>query len=84
MGRALRVAVVVLYLILGFAVARSHGYLHHIHDVKTLISAVLGVALWPLILVGVNLHVKVLLSHFRGRKHSHHGGKHKHGKHTKA
>jgi hypothetical protein len=46
------------YIVLGLVVANSHKYLVHLSGAKPILSAVLGVALWPLVLVGVNLHIK--------------------------
>jgi hypothetical protein len=48
----------VVYLILGVVVASAHHYFAHVATIKPLISLVLAVALWPLLLLGVNLHVK--------------------------
>jgi hypothetical protein len=53
-----RKALLVIYLIVGLVVANSHRYFKHLNGVKPVISAVLGVVLWPLILFGVNLHIK--------------------------
>jgi hypothetical protein len=39
-------------------VANSHHYFAHINGIKPVASAVLAVALWPLILFGVRLHIK--------------------------
>jgi hypothetical protein len=50
--------ILVGYLVVGFVVANSHRYLTHLSGAKPILSAVLGVALWPLVLVGVNLHIK--------------------------
>ena len=46
-----------LYLIIGVVVAASHHYLSHLNAVRPVASAVLGIALWPLVLLGVNLHL---------------------------
>lgn len=46
----------VIYIIIGLVVANSHGYLS-IQDIGSLISAILGIVLWPLILFGANLHI---------------------------
>ena len=47
-----------IYLVVGLLVANSHDYFKHLNGVKPVISAVLGVVLWPLVLFGVNLHIK--------------------------
>ena len=46
-----------LYVIVGVIVASGKDYLDSIDTVEELLSAVLAVALWPLLLLGVNLHV---------------------------
>jgi hypothetical protein len=50
--------IVAVYLAVGIIVANSHHYFRGISDVKDVLSAVLGVILWPLILLKVNLHIK--------------------------
>jgi hypothetical protein len=47
-----------VYLVVGLVVANSHDYFKHFNGVKPVISAVLAVVLWPLVLFGVNLHIK--------------------------
>jgi hypothetical protein len=46
------------YLIIGIVIAASHHYFEHLNSVKPIASAVLAVLLWPLVLFGVNLHLK--------------------------
>jgi hypothetical protein len=48
---------VALYLIAGGIVAATHNYWSNLHTLKAIASAVLGTLLWPLLLVGINLHV---------------------------
>lgn len=48
----------ILWLIVGVVLAASHHYLNHISNLKPLISAVLAILLWPLLLLGISLHVK--------------------------
>lgn len=48
----------VLYLIVGVIVASSHHYFAHVNTLKPVVSAVLAIALWPLLLFGINLHVR--------------------------
>ena len=48
----------VIYLIIGVLIAASHHYLNNTTALKPIVSAVLAVALWPLLLLGINLHVK--------------------------
>jgi hypothetical protein len=46
------------YVVIGVIVAASHHYFEHLNSVRPIASAVLGVLLWPLVLFGVNLHLK--------------------------
>jgi hypothetical protein len=46
-----------VYLVAGGIVAATHHYWSNLHTVKAIISAVLATILWPLILVGVDLHI---------------------------
>jgi len=39
-------------------VAASHHYFEHLNSIKPIASAALAVLLWPLVLFGVNLHLK--------------------------
>jgi hypothetical protein len=48
----------VVYLVIGLIVASSHDYFKHVSGFKPIASAVLAVLLWPLVLFGVNLHIK--------------------------
>jgi hypothetical protein len=48
----------VIYLVVGVVIAASHHYFTHIGTLKPIVSAVLAVCLWPLVLLGINLHVK--------------------------
>ena len=47
----------IIYLVIGFFVARAHHYFVHVGSFTSIVSAVLAVLLWPLVLLGVNLHV---------------------------
>jgi hypothetical protein len=47
----------VVYLVAGGIVAATHHYWSNIHTLKAVISAILSTILWPLILIGVNLHI---------------------------
>jgi hypothetical protein len=48
----------VVYFVLGLIVAAAHHYFAHVGTIKPLISAILAIALWPLLLFGINLHIK--------------------------
>jgi hypothetical protein len=58
MRRALRVLLFVTYIIIGVVVAAGHHYFEHLDALKPIVSAVLAVLLWPLVLLGVSLHLK--------------------------
>jgi len=47
-----------VYLVAGGIVAATHHYWSNLHTVKAIISAVLATILWPLLLVGVDLHIQ--------------------------
>lgn len=47
----------ILYLLIGVVVALTNGY--PIHTIGDLLSFILAILLWPLVLLGVNLHVAV-------------------------
>jgi hypothetical protein len=47
-----------IYLIIGIVVAASHDYFKDVNTVKEIVSAVLAVVLWPLLLLGISLHVR--------------------------
>jgi hypothetical protein len=46
-----------IYVIVGAFIAGAHHYFSHVHDIAHVISAVLAMLLWPLILVGIGIHV---------------------------
>jgi hypothetical protein len=48
---------VALYLIAGGIVAATHKYWSNLHTLKAIVSALLATLLWPLLLLGVNLHI---------------------------
>jgi hypothetical protein len=44
--------------VVGVVVASSHGFFGHLNALPPLVSAGLAVALWPLVLLGVDLHLR--------------------------
>jgi hypothetical protein len=46
-----------IYLIIGVVIAATHDYFKNFDTVKRIISALLAVLLWPLVLLGVDLHI---------------------------
>jgi Mn2+/Fe2+ NRAMP family transporter len=57
-GRVLRNILIIVYLVIGVVIANSHHYFTHLNSVTAVLSALLAVVLWPLVLFGVNLHIK--------------------------
>ncbi len=47
----------IIYIIIGIFMASTHGYLSSLNSVSNILSALLAVLLWPLLLIGVSLHV---------------------------
>ena len=46
-----------VYLVAGGIIAATHHYWSHLHTFRQVASALLATVLWPLILIGVNLHI---------------------------
>jgi hypothetical protein len=47
----------IIWLVIGVIVASAHHYLAHVGTLKAIVSAGLAIVLWPLLLLGINLHV---------------------------
>jgi Mn2+/Fe2+ NRAMP family transporter len=47
----------VIYLVVGFIVANAHNYFDTLNTVRQFASAILAVFLWPLLLLGISLHI---------------------------
>jgi hypothetical protein len=47
----------VIYLVVGGIVAATHHYWSNIDTFKAFLSGVLATIFWPLVLIGVNLHI---------------------------
>jgi hypothetical protein len=47
-----------IYVAIGIFVAASKDYLENLETVKRVVSAVLAILLWPLLLLGVDLHIR--------------------------
>ena len=48
---------VVIYIVAGAIIASTHHYYAHLHTAKQIGSAVLAILLWPLLYLGINLHI---------------------------
>ncbi len=49
----------IAYVVIGVIVASQHDYYVHLTTVSQVVSAVAATALWPLILLGANLHLSL-------------------------
>jgi membrane protein YdbS with pleckstrin-like domain len=47
----------VIYVLVGAFVAAAHHYYAHAHQLTGVIDALLAIALWPLVLLGVHMNV---------------------------
>ena len=47
----------VVYVAIGAVVAYTHHYWTSLHTLKAVVSAILATLLWPLLLLGINLHI---------------------------
>lgn len=47
----------VVYVVIGVVVAYAEDYLDNVDRTKQLLSAILAIALWPLVLVGFDVQV---------------------------
>jgi hypothetical protein len=56
--RGLRALIVIAYLVIGVVIAVNRNYLESLDTPREIISAILAIALWPLILLGINLRIK--------------------------
>jgi len=53
----MRLLIFLVYLGVGLVVAGNHHYLGDLNNLSHVVSAVLAVVLWPLVLLGVDLHI---------------------------
>lgn len=47
----------IIYIVIGIIMASNRGYLGDLGSIPHLLSAILAIVLWPLLLLGVNLHI---------------------------
>ena len=50
--------VAVVYLGVGVAIAATHHYFQHVHGWRGVLSAIFAIFLWPLVLLGISLHIR--------------------------
>lgn len=48
----------VIYVLAGVVVAATHDYFQNVDTFKEVVSALLAVLLWPLLFLGISLHVR--------------------------
>jgi predicted transporter len=48
----------IIYLVVGVAIAASNDYFERLNTLRRVLSAILAVLLWPLVLLGIDLHIK--------------------------
>jgi len=48
----------IVWIVVGVAIAASKNYFDNLDTAKRILSAILAVVLWPLLLLGIDLHVK--------------------------
>lgn len=51
--------ITIIYIAIGIIMASNRGYLTSLGVLGNLLSALIAIALWPLLLVGVNLHLAI-------------------------
>jgi hypothetical protein len=47
-----------IYVIIGAFVAGAHNYFEHLSRLRSIASALLAIFLWPLLLLGIDLHIR--------------------------
>lgn len=47
----------IVYVIIGIILAANRHYLTNLDSGKRILSAILAILLWPLLLLGINLHI---------------------------
>ena len=53
----LKLIIIIVYLAVGLVVASNNNYLGNLNDLSAVVSALLAVLLWPLVLLGIDLHI---------------------------
>ena len=47
-----------IYLVIGVIVAASQDYFENLGRVRGILTAILGILLWPLLLIGIDVRVR--------------------------
>ena len=53
-----RKLLMIVWVVIGFIVAATNDYLDNLETWRRIVSALLAVLLWPLVLLGIDLHIK--------------------------
>jgi hypothetical protein len=53
-----RRVLLLIYVVIGVVVASTHHYLSNLDSLRRFASALLAILLWPLVLLGIDLHIK--------------------------
>jgi hypothetical protein len=56
-GRGISLLALV-YVGVGVAIAASHDYFDNVHGWRGVLSAIFAIFLWPLVLLGIDLHIR--------------------------
>ena len=52
-----RRVLLLIYIGVGIAIAWTHNYFDHLGTWRLILSAILAILLWPLVLLGISLHI---------------------------
>jgi hypothetical protein len=52
-----RRVLLLIYIGVGIAIAWTHHYFNHLNTWRQILSALLAILLWPLVLLGISLHI---------------------------
>jgi hypothetical protein len=47
----------IIWIIIGVAIAAEKHYFKHLDTIRLIASAILAIVLWPLLLLGIDLHI---------------------------
>jgi hypothetical protein len=47
-----------IYVVIGVALAATYDYFENLNTLRRVASAALAIFLWPLLLLGIDLHIK--------------------------
>jgi hypothetical protein len=48
----------IVWIVIGVAVAATNDYFEKLDTIRLILSALLAVLLWPLVLLGIDLHIR--------------------------